>query len=309
MAAPLVRAWCIGNNAAVPPVWQASGDTGAKLRVELENAGVFDYRTLDEATLLRWCRALGLWPAAMPLSLDRQDLGVAETDVEAARQKQREEQAAQEALARSVILNGRMVDPKQADWDVISAEIAASLPRSVLNTPIGAMAELMPSSGEPRQRRGGGGGGGPFTPVPKDKTDMVGRLGELIIYHWLKARLPNQDIDQAWVSGIGGIATGKGDDGKGYDFEIEYRRQKWYIEVKASMGDPCTFEMGETEVRHAREVAQSRGARRYVIAYVGNVGSTREVVIQMLPNPMSADADGVLDIVGEGIRYRFEKRS
>lgn len=310
VAAPLVRAWCIGNNAAVPPVWQASGDAGVKLRVELEDAGVFDYRALDEATLLRWCQALGLWPAAMPLSLDRQVLGVAETDVEAARQKQREEQAAQEALARSVVLNGRMVDPKQADWDAISAEIAASLPRSVRNTPIGAMADLVPSDGALRPRRGGGsGGGGPFTPVPKDKTDMVGRLGELTIYHWLKARLPNQDIDRGWVSGIGGIATGKGEDGKGYDFEIEYRRQKWYIEVKASTGDPCKFEMGETEVRFARKIAQSRGAQRYVIAYVGNVGSTREVVIDMLPNPMSAEAEGILDIVGEGIRYRFTKRS
>lgn len=309
-AAPLVRAWCVGNNAAVPPIWQASGDADAKLRSELESAGVFDFRALDETGLLRWCRVLGLWPESMPLSLDRQVLGVAETDLEAARQKQREEQAAREALARSVVLNGRMVDPKEADWDAISAEIAASLPRSVLNMPIGAMADLMPSGGAPRRRPGGsGGGGGPFTPVPKDKTDMVGRLGELTIYHWLKARLPNQDIDQAWVSSIGGIATGKtGDDGKGYDFEIEYRRQKWFIEVKASSGDPCAFEMGETEVRFAREVAQSRGAQRYVVAYVGNVGSTQDVVIDMLPNPMSAEADGVLDIVGEGIRYQFAKR-
>jgi hypothetical protein len=309
-AAPLVRVWCLGNNAAVQPVWLASGDADSKLRSELESAGVFDYRALDEAALFRWCRVLGLWPEAMPLSLDRQALGVAETDLEAARQKQREELAAREALARSVFLNGRMVDPKQADWDTISAEIAASLPRSILNMPIGAMADLMPSSGAVRRRQGGGGGGGPFMPVPKDKTDMVGRLGELTIYHWLKARLPNQDIDQGWVSGIGGIATGKdGDDSRGYDFEIEYRRQKWFIEVKASTNDPRAFEMGETEVRFAREVAQSRGARRYVIAYVGNVGSTREVVIDMLPNPMSAEADGVLDIVGEGIRYRFAKKN
>src|SRR5690606_25556895 len=143
---------------------------------------------------------------------------------------------------------------KQADWDAISAEIAASLPRSVLNMPIGEMATLLPSAGAPRRQPGGvsGGGGGPFVPVPKATTDMVGRLGELTIYHWLKARQPNQDIDQCWVSGIGGFATGKpGDDGKGYDFEIEYRRQKWFIEVKASTGDPCAFEMRETEVRFA----------------------------------------------------------
>lgn len=311
-AAPLVRAWCIGNKAAMQPIWQASSDADATLRSELESAGVFDYRALDEVALLRWCQVLSLWPQAMPLTLDRQTLGVAEADLEVARQKQREEQAAREALARSVPINGRLVDPRLADWDVISAEIAACLPRSVLNMPIGAMANLMPSSGAPRRPpgEGGGGGGGPFTPIPKDKTDMVGRLGELTIYHWLKARLPNQDIDQCWVSGIGGIATGKtGNDGKGYDFEIEYRRQKWFIEVKASTGDPCAFEMGETEVRFAREVAQWRGAKRYVIAYVGNVGSTREVMIDMLPNPMSAEADGVLDIIGQGIRYRFAKRS
>ncbi|WLD98539.1 DUF3883 domain-containing protein [Agrobacterium leguminum] len=307
-AAPLVRAWCISKGTAVPVVWQASNETDAKLRAELEAGGIFDYRALDETMLLRWCQVLGLWPQAMPLTLDLQTLGVAETDLEAARLKQREEQEGREALARSVPLNGNLIDPRQADWDAISAAIAASLPDSVLNMPIGHMADLLSSTGAPRYRStgGGGGGGGAFVPVPKDKTDMIGKLGELTIYHWLKARQPNQDIDQCWISGIGGIATGKtGDDSKGYDFEIEYRRQKWYIEVKASIGDPCAFEMGETEVRFAREVAQSRGSQRYVIAYVGNVGSTKDVVIRMLPNPMGPEADGVLDIVGEGIRYRF----
>ena len=145
-------------------------------------------------------------------------------------------------------------------------------------------------------------------PSPR-KTDMIGRLGELFVYHWLKARLPSQDIDRAWISGNSTVITGRpGDDSKGYDFEIDYRRQKWFIEVKASTGDPCSFEMGETELRRAREVAQSRAGQRYVIAYIGNVGSPRDVVVAMLPNPMSAEADGVINVVGQGIRYAFAKK-
>ena len=48
----------------------------------------------------------------------------------------------------------------------------------------------------------------PPTPKPSDaptgpdrtqqaKKDMIGRLGELVVYHWLKDRFRNQDIDKA----------------------------------------------------------------------------------------------------------------
>lgn len=139
---------------------------------------------------------------------------------------------------------------------------------------------------------------------------MIGRLGELTVYHWLQSRQPGQDIDRCWVSGNGSPFTGReGRDNLGYDFCISFNKQVWYIEVKASTEDPCQFELGESEVRRAREVARSRSAERYVIAYVANVGQTGATTIDILPNPFGADADGVLAIAGDSIRYKFGRRS
>jgi hypothetical protein len=138
---------------------------------------------------------------------------------------------------------------------------------------------------------------------------MIGRLGELTVYHWLKARQPGQDIDRCWVSGNATLFNGQeGRDGLGYDFCISFNKQTWYIEVKASTEDPCQFELGETEVRKARDVARSRSAERYVIAYVANVGQTGSTMVDILPNPLSPDADGVLNIAGDSIRYNFSRR-
>lgn len=137
---------------------------------------------------------------------------------------------------------------------------------------------------------------------------MIGRLGELTVYHWLRARQSGHDIDRCWVSSNAEQFNGqKGDDGLGYDFCISFNKQTWYLEVKASTGDPCEFELGETEVRKARDVARSRSAERYVIAYVANVGQTGATTVDVLPNPLAPDADGVLSIVGDSIRYAFSR--
>lgn len=61
----------------------------------------------------------------------------------------------------------------------------------------------------------------------------------------------------------GNLFTGRpGEDGLGYDFQISFNKQTWFIEVKSFTEDPCQFEMGETEVRMARDVARSRRAER-----------------------------------------------
>ena len=146
--------------------------------------------------------------------------------------------------------------------------------------------------------------------MPQAKKDMIGRLGELVVYHWLKERFPNQDIDAAWVSKNGDAQLGRsqGTDDFGFDFRVEYRKQTWQIEVKASVGDQQRFEMGETEVRAAREAARPRSNNRYVVVYVANPHDRAIARIDVLPNPMSAEADGVLDLLGEGVRFGFKRR-
>ncbi len=130
----------------------------------------------------------------------------------------------------------------------------------------------------------------------------------MTIYHWLRKILPNQDIDAAWRSENGELITGrKGRDGLGYDFEVSYRNQIWQIEVKASLDDPQSFEMGETEVAAARAAARPRSGVQYKIAYVSYVSEPARAMIEMLPNPMSEDGARVLEPRGEGIRYGFRR--
>ena len=94
----------------------------------------------------------------------------------------------------------------------------------------------------------------------------------------------------------------------GFDFRVQYRRQTWQIEVKASVGDQQRFEIGETEVRAARKATRRRSNTRYVVVYVANPHDPANAHIDVLPNPMSPEADGVLDLLGEGVRFGFKRR-
>ena len=101
--------------------------------------------------------------------------------------------------------------------------------------------------------------------VPPAKKDMIGRLGELVVYHWLNQQFEHQDIDAAWVSKNGDAQLGRSQGSVTLGTtQVEYRRQTWQIEVKASVGDQQRFVMGETEVRAAREAARRRSKTRYV---------------------------------------------
>lgn len=309
-AHPLVRAWAIQKAVALHPVWQDQEALEVELRRLLDDAGAFDCKGWSEPDLLTWFHALGLWPQGMPLSLDRVELGVAETEIEALERKARSDREERDREARSVRLNGQQRDPETVDWLKLSEEIAGMLPRGVLNRPIGTFVKL----GGAKGKRGGGGAGkkgrgGAYSGVPQAKKDMIGRLGELTVYHWLRARQPTQDVDRCWVSSNANPFNGEeGNDGLGYDFRISFNKQIWFIEVKASVEDPCQFELGETEVRKARDIVRSRSAERYVIAYVANVGQTGITRIDILPNPFAPEADGLFRIGGNSIRYTFARQ-
>ena len=312
IAAPLVRTWCGLHDQRPSEVWTDQDEPDAKLRAALEAAGVIDFREVDDADLLAWCAALALWPPGMKETLDRAELEIGTTDIEAADAKAREEAEKREARRRSVEFDGRDVDPKTADWTDISDVVAQKLPRQVKGMALGSLTSLAPVP----NRTGGAGGGTRGRPsnstrrIPEAKKDMIGRLGELVVYHWLKERFPSQDIDAAWVSKNGNEQLGRsqGSDDLGFDFRVQYRRQTWQIEVKASVGDQQRFEMGETEVRAARDAARPRSNTRYVVVYVANPHDPANVQIDVLPNPMSPEADGVLDLLGEGVRFGFKRR-
>ncbi len=310
-AAPLVRAWWKGPADSLPDWWRDARPAEQKLRAALDAAGAFDVSPLDEAALLAWSTALKLWPSAMPSSLDRETLGLGEEAVGAAEAAAKREAEERAAAARSVRFNGRDIDPVKADWSEISAEIAATLPSRIKGARLTTLASLAQTAKRPPRRPGERPsreaiGGTDRTPAAK--KEMIGRLGELVVYHWLKERYPGQDIDKAWVSGNATDQHAKsGSDGYGFDFRLELDRRTWLIEVKASQGDSCRFEMGESEVREARRAARPRSREKYVVVYVADPGNSGAMQIDVLPNPLGDEAAGVIEMLGEGIRYGFKR--
>ncbi|MDP3400609.1 MAG: DUF3883 domain-containing protein, partial [Brevundimonas sp.] len=262
------------------------------------------------AALHIWLQRLGLWPAGMQATLDRNALELGEEAVAAARARSDAEAAARRRQARSIEFNGKLRDPEDTDWSVLEAELVRSLPQSLLRTPLGrpaALAAARPSVRQPGGTSTGGGTGGQ-TFAPSAKTEMIGRLGELAVRHWLQARLPKQDIGAGWVSGNAEAFTGRqGNDGLGYDFEISWHRQTWQIEVKASLNDPRNFELGETEVRAGRAAARARSGLQYWVAYVSNLSDPASAKIELIPNPLGEAGEAVLELAGEGLRYRFRR--
>lgn len=311
-ASPVVRAWWRGPSTTLPDYWREAKAAEQHIRSKLDAAGVVDFKPLSEATLIAWCVKVGLWPDGMPQTLDRSTLGIGEKEVDAAEQEARREAEERAAKARSVRVNDQDVDPEHADWTAISEEIATKLSRQVKAARLTAPTDLVamgkrpprePGNRKPRDI--------PIGPdrTPQAKKDMIGRLGELVVYHWLKDRFRNQDIDKAWVSRFAAQQKGKAwSDDLGYDFEIKHDRRTWLIEVKASQGDRCQFEMGESEVRAARDAARARSGQKYVVIYVANPATSDATRIDILPNPMSEEADGILRLLGEGVRFGFQPK-
>jgi hypothetical protein len=311
-AAPLVRAWCNQRGVTTPAIWCHDDSSVSVLRTALEVAGAFDYLPFSDKSLFQWVVAIGAWPDGMPLSLDRDTLGVTSTDVDQANQKAQKEKEQHEIQARSVPFNGRPVDPRTVDWHALGAELKNGLTRQMLTMPISATGNFVPvrrgSMNNQGARSASKGSSSSRNIPPSEKTDLIGRLGEFAVYYWLKKALPHQDIERAWVSrNRRFLLGGEGNDGLGYDFAIGYRNQKWLIEVKASLDDPQSFEMGETEVRAARTAARNRSGTRYVIAYVRFAATPSLTAVEMLPNPMTEEGEAVLGIVGQGIRYEFRR--
>lgn len=311
-ATPIVRAWWKGPASSIPDYWREAKTAEQHVRAKLDAAGAVDFKPMDEAALIAWCAKLGLWPDSMDYTLDRDALGIDADAIDAAAKEAQREAEERAAKARSVRVNDRDVDPEHADWTEISAEIAARLSRQVrsarLTTPT-ELAVLEKRTNKPSMNRNVRDVPPGPDRTPQAKKDMIGRLGELVVYHWLKDRFRNQDIDKAWVSRFGSLQKGKAwSDDLGYDFELKHDRRTWLIEVKASQGDRCQFELGESEVRAAREAARPRSGQRYIVIYVANPATSTATRIDILPNPMSGEADGILRLLGEGVRFGFKPK-
>ncbi len=307
-ALPLVQAWCRKHQQPENQIAMMDMEDGPiEIRRQLDDAGVFDFKTLDESKLMEWLLVLNLWPPEMALSLDINILGLSQDDL-ADSTKETERKEAQEREARIIPFNGGYVDPISTDILIFSEELRDSLSPQVLRKKLGSFPDLVAIGDKPNSN-GRGGNGSASSRVPRMhevKAQFIGRLGEVVVYYWLRNILPQQDINAAWKSENRSHITGCiGDDTLGYDFAVSYNNQIWQIEVKASLDDPRSFILNETEVRAAREAARSRSGTQYKIVYVSNLSNTSKTNIEILPNPMTKEGGDILQLRGEGIRYGF----
>ena len=307
----LVRAWCAKFQSDNLMASLAAEGGAEGLRKRLDDIGVLDFCILDDIAMMRWLQTLEIWPTGMNLSLDLKVLGLSEEDLTAESMKEHEASEARRREARSIFFNGQIVDPNDVDFLTLSEELHSGLTSRVLGMALGSTSDLADarrSAFSPRASGDVRSGKGRRPRVPVEKTELIGRLGEFVVYHWLRKILPKQDIDAAWQSENRLPLTGRqGDDSLGFDFEVSYRNQLWQIEVKASLEDSQSFEMGATEVRAARIAARTRSGVQYKIAYVSNISDSSKTTIEMLPNPMTEEGERVLQLGGEGIRYSFSR--
>ena len=126
------------------------------------------------------------------------------------------------------------------------------------------LAEASASGG----RVGGGGNGGKTSHLrpSADLRELVGIVGEIHAYRFLRTEFGRDVTPDAWVSEIRLkvlplVAGEKVDtsDGYGFDFRFRYNRKTWCVEVKATSGDDTQFDLGSTEINAATRLARKRG--------------------------------------------------
>ena len=125
---------------------------------------------------------------------------------------------------------------------------------------------------------------------PAELRELVGVVGEMHAYRFLRATFGNDIVTQdAWVSEIRQevlpLMKGEPDntsDSHGFDFQFRYRRKKWYVEVKATIGDDPQFDLGVSEINAATNLARRGG--RWRILRVRNALS-EQPEFDWLPNP------------------------
>ncbi|MFC1935560.1 sacsin N-terminal ATP-binding-like domain-containing protein [Chloroflexota bacterium] len=309
-AVPLVKAWC--RKSGIPPEHWNDSSVVQLFTNRLNDWGALDFLPLQPSDVLRWLGRLGIWPEGMPNSISMTDLGLTEEGLDWERQLEREAREVRERERRSIGLNGRLLDPQEMSGAALAEEYERLLDAEVLRTPVGTLRPILAPQSEGRSRSPRRDSTTPRSPRPRlnqEKTELVGFLGELAVYKWLKQRLPRRNIDDAWVSSNRSkLLPGAGNDSLGYDFEVYIQRRRVFLEVKAHLDDPQSFDLGETEVICAEDCHRRSGCE-YHIVYVSNVANTPSLKIELLPNPLSDEGESAYRLDGQGLRYRFRRLS
>jgi hypothetical protein len=233
------------------------------------------------------------------LGLTEEDVASANSQTEAARQRQARERD-------SIALDGEEynVDPENLRH-LVEAARASVTDGFMASTRRVSRLEVLPPTPAPRGTAGGstrgGSRGGRHGPTDEQK-EAIGMVGEVLAHEWLRGTY-DETTNDSWVSGYRSLGVGgyEGNDLLGYDFEVVQQSRTLHFEVKATAGEEHEFEMGESELRAAR-VAR-RGT--YRIIFIHEVLDRNRRRIMILPNPLEAEHASRFRQVNEGVKFRF----
>lgn len=304
-ARPIIAAWTGLQTEVDPPAW-ARGDEPADLMERFVASGRLDFRVLSDDQVIETIGRWGEWPVGMPTTVSLTELGITAGDLDKQSSAAERSQWLRERERKTVALDGHRVSLDPSEVEDLIELVRGGITPSFLATPVRVtdLDQLGPKGGGRGSR--GGGDRSPFRGVrlSEAKASTIGFIGELVAYEWLKAQFSISPAD--WLSSNRRLLfpDDAGDDGWGYDFQVQRRRGKpWLFEVKSS-SDPgaLSFELKETEIRAAQAHA---GEGVYRIIFIRDVLNSPGRTVHLLPNPLDPAVQGRYRVVGTGIRYAF----
>lgn len=309
-------------NEALPlvPAWQnkkgkKEGGTGQSWKPLLganeileimDGEGFLDFAILEINRILKWLEKNNFWPTGMPLTIDSDKLGITKKDIENSKQHALKFELEEHYRRNSIEVDGVLISTERDGRDALidallkglTDDFLKSSRRSVslkeLGKPSGRVRKAKRSKGSRRIRM-----------TNQQKAD-VGFAGELLAFEWLQATYNDVVRPEAWVSTNRSFrfSGNPGDDNLGYDFKVPLKKLTLFFEVKASTGSNLEIELGESEIRCAQENATIREPFR--ILFIPNALSSVHRKIYVLPNPFGPKGRDFFQVVGSGLKYRFD---
>ncbi|MXW71074.1 MAG: hypothetical protein F4Z74_06445 [Acidobacteria bacterium] len=313
-AAPCVRAWCEKHEHVTPDAWLNPNVVRAITGL-LDDQGWLDFRPLSAPDSLDCVRNTGVWPTEMPLTLSAEELQLSAAELQDEHRRTRKQRERDERAQRTVTVYGNDIVEGETTGDQISDLIVPHLHRNErLQQSTFKNAKLQHLPVSQGDRNGGGGGGGGRRnrqETSAAKRRLIGFVGELIAFEWLKLRFGSDRVTETcWVSRNRELLhPGNGDDTKGYDFEVRTRTREWHFEVKATTGTDRIIELGVTEIADAERCRADR-THRYRVLFIESALEPQRARLHMLPNPRSERGEGrYREISRTGLKLAFDLAS
>jgi len=195
-------------------------------------------------------------------------------------------------------------------WNLISSEIKeTALPEVNLNK----MTHLLPAerTGKKKPR----GDRQANSPKPKGRTskameNLVGFAGEIHAYRMLLRAYGETVVHPStWRSLYSQLVFPDNipDDGAGCDFIIHHKGKRIHIEVKSSLEDNETFQLGSSEIELAIELVRKK-KDEFLIMHVNKV-LTKNPGVRLLPNPYDPKNQGLYSFEEAGMRVKYHRKS